>query len=164
MHEEDWKQYRRYRRNFWIVFVGYVPVISVAAILSSWLFHSFKFAFVLALAYMLLFIIAGIRVSSFYCPRCANWFAGKWWYNLGFLARKLSALRPAEVWYGSRFSDGLQPLPGVGLLKSKQTSSLSSSLTFSNAFSRSMMRVYRSPDRWAMVFHKSIMMLSPSTA
>jgi hypothetical protein len=88
MYEEDWKQYRRYRREFWIVFVGYVPAMFVAAILSNWLFHSFKLAFVLALAYMLLFITAGIRVSGFYCSRCANWFAGKWWYNLGFLARK----------------------------------------------------------------------------
>jgi hypothetical protein len=70
MYEEDWKQYRKYRREFWIVFVGYVPVMSVVAILSNWLFHSFMPAFVLTAAYMLLFIVAGIRVNSFYCPRC----------------------------------------------------------------------------------------------
>ena len=88
MYEEDWKQYRRYRRDFWIVFAGYVPLMSLVAIVSNWLFHSYTLAFVLAAAYMLLFIIAGIRVSGFYCPRGANWFAGKWWYSLGFLARK----------------------------------------------------------------------------
>ncbi len=88
MYEEDWKEYRRYRRDFWIVFVGYLPVMFVVATLSNWLFHSFTPAFVLAVGYMLLVIVAGIRVSGFYCPRCAKWFAGTWWYNLGFLARK----------------------------------------------------------------------------
>jgi hypothetical protein len=88
MYEEDWTQYRRDRRDFWIVFVGYVPSMSLAAVVSEWLFHSYTLAFILAAAYMLLVIVAGIRVSGFYCPRCSETFAGTSLYNLGFLARK----------------------------------------------------------------------------
>jgi hypothetical protein len=88
MYEEGWKEYRRYRRDFWIIFAGYIPVIFLAATLSNWLFHSFTPAFVAASIYILLWIVAGIRVQTFACPRCGKWFSGTWWYNWSFLARK----------------------------------------------------------------------------
>jgi hypothetical protein len=96
-YAEGWKTYRRYRRDFWLVWIGYIPVVGAIAFVSQWLFHSFVPAMVAAAFWMLLFLFVGIRYQTFPCPRCGESFSAKWWYNLGFLARKMRALPPAEV-------------------------------------------------------------------
>jgi hypothetical protein len=87
-YAEGWKTYRRYRRDFWLVWIGYIPVVGAIAFVSQWLFHSFVPAMVAAAFWMLLFLFVGIRYQTFPCPRCGESFSAKWWYNLGFLARK----------------------------------------------------------------------------
>jgi hypothetical protein len=84
----SWKEYRKYRRDLFFLLAGWIPVMSLVASVFGSLFHTLVPVFIAAGAYMLLLTAAGIRLSSFECPRCGNIFAGRWWYNLGLLARK----------------------------------------------------------------------------
>lgn len=87
-YTEAWNEYRRYRRDLLLVWVGYIPVVGAIAAISGRLFHTFIPAMIAVAAWMLLFIFAGVRYQTFRCPRCGEWFAGDWWYSLSFLARK----------------------------------------------------------------------------
>ncbi|MBI2679959.1 MAG: hypothetical protein HYX25_03000 [Candidatus Solibacter usitatus] len=73
---------------YWFAFLGYVPMMSIAGLLSFTLFHNFSLLFAFAIAWLATLIIAGFHLSSWRCPRCGKWFAAKWWYNKGFFARK----------------------------------------------------------------------------
>jgi hypothetical protein len=87
-YEEGWRNYKRIRNQWFLVLLGYVPVVSAVAFVSIKLFHSFVPAFATAFFWMALFAVTGIRISSWSCPRCGECFSGKWWYNKGFLARR----------------------------------------------------------------------------
>jgi len=86
--EEEWKDYRRIRNQWILVFLGYMPVVGTVGFVSIKLFHTTTPAFVTAFFWMALFLFTGIRVNVWRCPRCGEWFSGTWWYNLGFLARR----------------------------------------------------------------------------
>jgi hypothetical protein len=87
-YEEDWKNYRRIRNQWILVFLGYVPVVGTIGFLSIKLLHTTTPAFVIAIIWMALFLYTGIRINIWHCPRCGKWFSAMWWYNLGFLARR----------------------------------------------------------------------------
>lgn len=87
-YQQEWQQYKRRRNQFWLVFVGYVPVCGAITLFSFELFHTFTPGFVVAFLWMALFMFTGIRVQMWRCPRCGKWFSATWWYNLGPLARR----------------------------------------------------------------------------
>lgn len=87
-YQLEWRSYRRRRNQFWLVFAGYVPVCGAVAFVSAELFHTLTPAFVAASLWMGLFLVVGIRVDMWRCPRCGQRFSGTWWYQLGFLARR----------------------------------------------------------------------------
>jgi hypothetical protein len=87
-YEEDWREYKRIRNTFLLVFVTYVPVCFCIGVLSVKLFGTFTPGFVAAGLWMILFLFNGMRLNTWRCPRCEKWFSGTWWYNLGFLARR----------------------------------------------------------------------------
>jgi hypothetical protein len=87
-YEQDWKDYKRIRNRWLFVFAGYIPVVGAVGFISIKLFKTFVPAFIVAFLWMALFLITGIRVNVWLCPRCGEWFSGTWWYNLGFLARR----------------------------------------------------------------------------
>jgi len=87
-YEDDWREYKRIRNTFFIIFAAYVPVCFSIGVLSSRLFRTFVPAFVAAFIWMALFLMSGIRVNLWRCPNCGEWFSGTGWYNLGFLARR----------------------------------------------------------------------------
>ena len=87
-YERDWQKYKRIRNQFWLIFAGYVPVGFVVAFVSLRLFHTFVPGFAFAIAWIASFLVAGLRVSMWRCPRCGKWFSATWWYNLGFLAKR----------------------------------------------------------------------------
>jgi hypothetical protein len=86
--EEDWKDYRRARNTFLLLFVLYVPVCGGIGVASIKLFHTFTPGFVVAFLWMAMLVVSSTRVNLWRCPNCAKWFSGTWWYNLGFLARR----------------------------------------------------------------------------
>jgi hypothetical protein len=84
----EWARYKKLRNLFWFVLFGYVPAGMLIATLSQKLFHTFTPAFFLIFAWMIWFLVVGVQLNCFACPRCGQWFSGTWWYNLGFLARR----------------------------------------------------------------------------
>ena len=87
-YAEDWKEYRRLRNQLFYVFVGYVPIVAIIAMISEKLFNTLVPGFVAAFIWMGLFLFTSIRVNLWRCPRCGEWFSATWWYNLSFLARR----------------------------------------------------------------------------
>ena len=87
-YQREWQQYKRRRNQFWLVFASYIPVCLAVTLVSIKLFRTLTPAFVVAFFWMGLFAFTGIRAQMCRCPRCGKWFAAKWWYNLGFLARR----------------------------------------------------------------------------
>jgi len=75
-YEQDWKEYRCIRNQWFLVFLGYVPVCGIVAFISMKLFTTFTPAFVTAFIWMALFVCTGIRVNVWRCPRCGEWFSG----------------------------------------------------------------------------------------
>ena len=63
-----WDDYRRRRNLAWFAFLGYVPVVFVIALLSMRIFGTFIPAFVVAIARMVFFVIAGNLALRFPCP------------------------------------------------------------------------------------------------
>lgn len=82
-----WDEYRKRRNLAWFVFLGYVPIVSGVGMLSMWLFSTFTPAFVVAIGWMVFFVIAGNLAVRFPCPRCGKWFFAKWWYHNSFARR-----------------------------------------------------------------------------
>jgi len=82
-----WDVYRKRRNLALFAFFGYVPVVSVIAFLSIRLFSTLTPAFVVAIAWMVFFVIAGNLSLRFPCPRCGKWFFEKWWYYNTFARR-----------------------------------------------------------------------------
>jgi hypothetical protein len=88
MYEEDWAEYRKVRNRFWGLWLLYVPVVGGLTWLSSLIFAGFiAFGMGLAICWMIVWAYYSYQLSTFHCPRCGEWFAAKWWYNKGFLAR-----------------------------------------------------------------------------
>jgi hypothetical protein len=86
-----WDEYRRRRNLAWFAFLGYVPVCFTVAVLSIRVFSTFTPAFVVAIAWMIFFVIAGNLAQRFPCPRCGKWFFAKWcvttaWHGGAFTA------------------------------------------------------------------------------
>jgi hypothetical protein len=79
-----WDEYRRRRKLAWFAFLGYVPVCFVVAVLSMRFFSTFTPAFVVAIAWMIFFVVAENLALRFPCPRCGKWFFAKWWYHNNF--------------------------------------------------------------------------------
>jgi hypothetical protein len=63
-----WDEYRRRRNLAWFAFLGYVPVCFTVAVLSIRVFSTFTPAFVVAIAWMIFFVIAGNLAQRFPCP------------------------------------------------------------------------------------------------
>ena len=73
-YAERFKSLRRRELLAIGLFLGYLPIVGALAWLVSRVTPSESPAMVLALAWMLAFALAGLRVSLFRCPRCAKRF------------------------------------------------------------------------------------------
>src|SRR5579862_4664217 len=87
-YQKAWQEYRRLRNRCFILFLGYVPVVFPTAVVFFKLFHTFVPGFLVAGGWMVWWLFECNRLTRWPCPRCGEWFAAKWWYNKGFLARR----------------------------------------------------------------------------
>jgi hypothetical protein len=90
-YAEDWKEYRRLRRKFSLVWLGYVPGVGLFAMVVDFLFHTYVPAFIFAFAWGIWFLAAASELAGFQCPRCGENFGSKrgfWHIRWGPLARK----------------------------------------------------------------------------
>jgi hypothetical protein len=75
-----WADLRWRIRLFWIVFLTYLPGVALITWLWPNLFEGL--GFIVAIPWMIAFIIAGFYRHSFGCPRCGKWFfSTDWWQN-----------------------------------------------------------------------------------
>jgi hypothetical protein len=87
-YEQNWKEYKRLRNVFLFIFLSYLPVFFLVAVISSKLFHTTTPAAVVAAVWFALFAFYGIRLQRWRCPRCGKSFSATWWYNKSVLARR----------------------------------------------------------------------------
>jgi len=71
-HEKDWREYKRIRNTFSLVFVTYVPVCFGVAVVSGKFLGTLTPAFVVAGLWMVLFAFNGLRLSTWRCPSVEN--------------------------------------------------------------------------------------------
>jgi hypothetical protein len=73
---------RARRRLVWVLFLGYLPAVTVLTPLLKSVAHPRDPGFVAAIGWMVLFAMAGFRVTRARCPRCAKRFhAAALWQN-----------------------------------------------------------------------------------
>ena len=82
-----WDEYRKRRNLAWFAFLGYVPVVFGVGMFSVRLLSTLTPVFVVAIAWMVFFIITANRALRYPCPRCGKWFFEKWWYHNSFARR-----------------------------------------------------------------------------
>lgn len=87
-YQEAWHRYRTLRKLLFFVWLGYMPVGYVVMTLVPGPLGTVNPIFVFAGIWMAMFVIVGIRLSAWRCPRCGKRFSGPWLHDKGFLARK----------------------------------------------------------------------------
>ena len=73
----SWDSLGRRWRQFFAAWLGGFVVVFALAYLSYGLFQTFVLGWVAAAAWMVAFLVTGIRVQSFPCPRCGQPFFGR---------------------------------------------------------------------------------------
>ena len=86
-YRAQWLEYRRRNILFWTVWLTYIPGVLLIGVPLSRMFHSNNVVFVVAVIWMVAFVITGNYRSFWKCPRCHKPFFHKWWYHNTF-ARK----------------------------------------------------------------------------
>jgi Zn ribbon nucleic-acid-binding protein len=102
---DPWREYRRRRNLLLFAFLGGVPLVSITAVAGEKFFHSAAPASVVAVGWMVLFAVAGIRMNFFSCPRCHKPFFLKWWYHDLFAGRCVHCGLPKYTSPGSDHAD-----------------------------------------------------------
>jgi hypothetical protein len=90
-YADDWKEYRRVRKKFVLVWLGFVPAVGAFALTVNLLFHTFIPAFIFGVAWMIWFVAASVEFGQFACPSCGKIFCrkeGLFRLNWGLIARK----------------------------------------------------------------------------
>jgi predicted RNA-binding Zn-ribbon protein involved in translation (DUF1610 family) len=90
-YAEDWKEYRRLRRKFLLIWLGFVPAVGTFAFTVNLLLRTFVPGFIFAVAWMIWFATASVEIGQFACPRCGKVFCRKerlLSVNWGLVARK----------------------------------------------------------------------------
>jgi hypothetical protein len=87
-YQESWQEYRKLRNRFFIILLSFPPGAMFIAYVFSWAFHTLIPGFVAAFVWIAAFLVTGIRLQLWPCPRCGEWFSATSSYNKSFLARK----------------------------------------------------------------------------
>lgn len=83
----QWLEYRKRNTLFWLVFLGFMPGVLLIGIPLSRLLNVDNVAGLVAIIWMVAFVITGNYRAFWRCPRCRKPFFHKWWYH-NFFARK----------------------------------------------------------------------------
>jgi hypothetical protein len=77
-YEDKWKDYKRRRLTFLVIFVFYVPGAFFIGFQLQKLFGSGVSFYVVAIIWMIALAISGLRLTYWRCPRCGKFFFAKW--------------------------------------------------------------------------------------
>ncbi len=81
MYESNWKEYKKLRWIFWLIFLTYVPGVLAISFPLMWLLKSDIPFYIVALCWMVMFVVTRWRLSRWHCPRCGRWFFAKPRFN-----------------------------------------------------------------------------------
>jgi Zn ribbon nucleic-acid-binding protein len=97
------REYQKRNLIFWGLFLGYVPGVLLIGIPLGRLLNFKEATGLIALAWMLSAVIAGIWRVRWKCPRCQKGFYTRWWYYHTFATKCVNCgFRPAEEKLGHR--------------------------------------------------------------
>lgn len=74
MYQEQWDEYKKRRRIFILVWLLYLPVAGGIALFFKKMFGSEELILPVVFAWMVFFLIAGLRMTFWKCPKCGNSF------------------------------------------------------------------------------------------
>lgn len=74
----DWDNYRRLRRKFYLIWIGFVPALTAFTLIVARLFHTLIPSLIGAFAWIFWFLATDVEVRQFPCPRCGQAFARKY--------------------------------------------------------------------------------------
>jgi hypothetical protein len=77
-YAEAWLRYRLSSRAFWILFLSFVPGVAIINRIFRLASNGHGIViFVVAIAWMIAFAVAGYKKGNFQCPRCGELFFRK---------------------------------------------------------------------------------------
>src|SRR5262245_101573 len=89
-HTVAWRRYRRWSLTFWVLFLLFLPTLDAINRGFPSMRANPTAIFIVALAWLIAFAMAGYQKSNFRCPRCGELFFRKfddrpwrkvWWHN-----------------------------------------------------------------------------------
>jgi hypothetical protein len=80
-YQGQWEQYRRRRNLFWVVWATYLPGVATIGLALRWALGSDIPIYVVAVAWMAMFLVCGNRMAAWKCPRCDRSFFMRVWAN-----------------------------------------------------------------------------------
>ncbi len=86
-YSSAWQDYRRRRLWYYVIWLGGIPVIFILNYLLTKITHSEVPFAVMAVSWMLGFLVLGLRISYFKCPRCNETFFKTFFYHNPFARR-----------------------------------------------------------------------------
>ena|SRR5882724_2001196 len=107
-YRQEWEKYRKVVLVFLLVWLGFIPFGLFAAFLSNRIFHTDTLAFWLAGAWIVFWLASYFRICAWKCPRCGEYFIGRWWNGNVPLFRKCAHCglpKPRGVLLGFRWKN-----------------------------------------------------------
>ncbi|CAN5715463.1 hypothetical protein BH24ACI1_BH24ACI1_17420 [soil metagenome] len=105
-YQKEWKEHRKRQKTFWLVILGYIP-IALLSLSLGYFYENNKIIGVasssLWVVFLVIFVICGIRLQFWECPRCEHSFHRTWWWNNIFSRKCLHCKLPKYA--GSSFGE-----------------------------------------------------------
>ena len=86
-YEAEWSEYRNRRRIFWWISLTYVPAVFTLGSIFRAFVRTDAVIGIVAVGWMIAFVVAGSRMTYWPCPRCGDAFFNTWWYHNPFASR-----------------------------------------------------------------------------
>lgn len=96
----QWAHYRRLVVYWVAIFASYVPVVLCIGVFLKRVFHTEALVPYVAIFWACLWVIFFLRICTFRCPRCGEYFIGEWWYGNFSMRRRCfhcGLPRPPEI-------------------------------------------------------------------
>ena len=89
-YADAWREYRRRTRLAWLLFIGFIPLLALVALVTRADHGGGDFIFsITALIWFIVWTITSLRLGRFQCPRCKRDYFHKWPVQNGFARRCL---------------------------------------------------------------------------
>ena len=105
-YQKEWEEYKKRQKTFWLVCLGYIPLVLVILPLEYISKTDTAIGFVLSLLFvifLLVFAFYSIKLQFWKCPQCEKSFHNTWWRSNIFSRKCLHCKLPK--YQGSTFGN-----------------------------------------------------------